>query len=75
LQALGFERADSAQALRGFNRKLPSVGVGEIFGKENLGYVLAGDTTGCHNLFGKSRIAGLSVVCHTVKLSKERWSS
>jgi len=70
---LSFERANSAKALSSLYGKFAGSRVGEVLGKENLGDILAGNTAGGHYRFRESLVAGLSVVCHTVKLSKKRW--
>ena len=45
-EALGFDRARSAQGFSGFDGYGPSFGVGVILGEENAGDLLTSNTTG-----------------------------
>ena len=65
-ETLGEQRALSAQRFGGSDRVLAGVFVGEVLGEENLGDVLAGNTTGFVYQCGKFAV-GLSPVGHTVK--------
>jgi hypothetical protein len=64
-ETLGEQRALSTERFGGSDRVLPGVFVGEVFGEENLGDVLAGDTTGVVYQCGKFAV-GLSPVAHKV---------
>ena len=45
-EALGFDRAGSAQGFSGFDGYGPGFGVGVIFGEENAGDLLTSNTAG-----------------------------
>ena len=64
-ETLGQQRALGTEGFSGSDRILSGVFVGEVLGEENLGDILAGDTTGLIYQCGKFAV-GLSPVAHTV---------
>jgi hypothetical protein len=68
-ETLSQQRAFGAQRFGGSDRILSGVFVGEVFGEENLGNVLTGDTAGFVYECGKFAV-GLSPVGHRVNVSR-----
>jgi hypothetical protein len=67
-ETLSQQRAFGAEGFGGSDRVLAGVFVGEVFGEENLGDVLAGNTAGFVYECGKFAV-GLSPVGHRVNVS------
>lgn len=67
-ETLSQQRALGTEGLSGSDRILPGVFVGEVLGEENLGDILAGNTTGFVYQCGKFAV-GLSPVGHRVNAS------
>ena len=67
-EALGEQRALGTERFSGSDRVFPGVFVGEVLGEENLGDVLAGDTTSLVYQCGKFAVS-LSPVGHRVNVS------
>lgn len=67
-ETLSQQRAFGTEGFGGSDRVLSGRLVGEIFGEENLGDILTGDTTGFVYQCGKFAV-GLSPVGHRVNVS------